>query len=143
MSKTKLPSMRHYEIVKIRENGRVEIPLEYAYEIGLVQGSYFLLEIDTDLKELHLERIALPGKKLVEVELIVEDRPGVLAKISGLFGRHGANILFSEAEELEGIGLAGIVAVIDISGMSGTLEELRGELEALDVVREVTLRPLE
>ena len=135
--------MRHYEIVKIRENGRVEIPLEYAYEIGLVQGSYFLLEIDTDLKELHLERIALPGKKLVEVELIVEDRPGVLAKISGLFGRHGANILFSEAEELSSIGLAGIVAVIDVSGMSGTLEELKGELESLDVVREIALRPLE
>ncbi|HDZ36546.1 MAG TPA: ACT domain-containing protein [Thermococcus sp.] len=135
--------MRHYEMVKIRENGKVEIPLEYAYEVGLVRGSYFLLEIDTDLKELHLERVALPGKKLVEVELVVEDRPGVLAKISGLFGRQGANILFSEAEELEGIGLAGIVVVIDVSGMSGTLEELRGELESLDVVREVTLRPLD
>ncbi len=135
--------MRHYEIVKVKENGRIEVPLEYAYEVGLVEGSYFLLEIDTDLKELHLERIALPGKRLVEVELVVEDKPGVLAKISGLFGRHGANILFSEAEELEGIGLAGIVAVVDVSGMSGTLEELEKELEALEVVREVTLRPLE
>lgn len=135
--------MRHYEIVKIREDGKVEIPPDYAYEVGLVKGSYFLLEIDTDLNELHMERVALPGKKLVEVELVVEDKPGVLAKISGLFGRQGANILFSEAEELEGIGLAGIVAVIDVSGMSGTLEELRTELESLDVVREVFLRPLD
>ncbi|WP_457752250.1 ACT domain-containing protein [Thermococcus sp.] len=135
--------MRHYEIVRIKENGRVEFPKDYAFEIGLVNGAYFLLEIDTDLNEVHMERIALPGKKLVEVELIVEDKPGVLAKISGLFGKHGANILFSEAEELEGIELAGIVAVIDVSGMSGTLEELRTELEGLDVVREVTLRPLE
>lgn len=39
------------------------------------------------------------------------------------------NILFSEAEELEGIGLAGIAAVIDVSGLKGTLEELKGELE--------------
>ncbi|WP_258083806.1 ACT domain-containing protein [Thermococcus thermotolerans] len=135
--------MRHYEIVRIRENGKVELPRDYAYELGIVEGAYFLLEIDTDLNEVHMERIALPGKKLVEVELIVEDKPGVLAKISGLFGKHGANILFSEAEELEGIELAGIVAVIDVSGMSGTLEELRAELEGLDVVREVTLRPLE
>ncbi|ASJ13097.1 ACT domain-containing protein [Thermococcus thioreducens] len=135
--------MRHYEIVRIRENGKVELPKDYAYELGIVEGAYFLLEIDTDLNEVHMERIALPGKKLVEVELIVEDRPGVLAKISGLFGKHGANILFSEAEELEGIELAGIVAVIDVSGMSGTLEELGSELEGLDVVREVTLRPLE
>jgi len=135
--------MRHYEIVRIKENGRVEFPKDYAFEIGLVEGAYFLLEIDTDLNEVHMERIALPGKKLVEVELIVEDKPGVLAKISGLFGKHGANILFSEAEELEGIELAGIVAVIDVSGMSGTLEELREELERLNVVREVILRALE
>ncbi|ASJ05150.1 MULTISPECIES: ACT domain-containing protein [Thermococcus] len=135
--------MRHYEIVRIRENGRVELPMDYAYELGMVEGAYFLLEIDTDLNEVHMERIALPGKKLVEVELVVEDRPGVLARISGLFGKHGANILFSESEELSSIGLAGIVAVIDVSGMSGTLEELREELEALDVVREVVLRPLE
>jgi predicted amino acid-binding ACT domain protein len=135
--------MRHYEIVRIRENGKVELPKDYAYELGMVEGAYFLLEIDTDLNEVHMERIALPGKRLVEVELVVEDRPGVLAKISGLFGRHGANILFSEAEELSSIGLAGIVAVIDVSGMSGTLEELKGELESLDVVREIALRPLE
>ncbi|NJE43399.1 ACT domain-containing protein [Thermococcus sp. GR6] len=135
--------MRHYEIVRIKESGKVEIPLDYAYELGLVEGAYFLLEIDTDLNEVHMERIALPGKKLVEVELIVDDKPGVLAKISGLFGKHGANILFSESEELEGIELAGIVAVIDVSGMSGTLEELRGELEALKEVKEVVLRPLE
>ena len=135
--------MRHYEIVRIKENGRVEFPKDYAFEIGLVEGAYFLLEIDTDLNEVHMERIALPGKKLVEVELIVEDKPGVLAKISGLFGKHGVNILFSETEELEGIELAGIVAVIDVSGMSGTLEELREELERLNVVREVILRALE
>jgi len=135
--------MRHYEIVRIRENGKVELPKDYAYELGMVEGAYFLLEIDTDLNEVHMERIALPGKRLVEIELVVEDRPGVLAKISGLFGRHGANILFSEAEELSSIGLAGIVAVIDVSGMSGTLEELKGELESLDVVREIALRPLE
>lgn len=135
--------MRHYEIVRIRENGKVELPKDYAYELGMVEGAYFLLEIDTDLNEVHMERIALPGKRLVEIELVVEDRPGVLAKISGLFGRHGANILFSEAEELSSIGLAGIVAVIDVSGMSGTLEELKGELESLDVVREIALMPLE
>ncbi|ANF22139.1 ACT domain-containing protein [Thermococcus piezophilus] len=135
--------MRHYEIVRVREKGKVEIPPDYAYELGLVEGAYFLLEIDTDLNEVHMERIALPGKKLVEVELIVEDKPGVLAKISGLFGKHRANILFSETEELEGIELGGIVAVIDVSEMIGTIEEMRRELEALREVKEVTLRPLQ
>ncbi len=135
--------MRHYEIVRIKESGKIEVPLDYAYDLGLVEGAYFLIEIDTDLKELHVERVALPGKKLVEVELVVEDKPGVLAGISGLIGKHGANILFSESEELSSIGLAGIVAVIDVGGMNGTMDGLMDELKALPEVKEVTSRPLE
>ncbi|CAD5244889.1 ACT domain-containing protein [Thermococcus camini] len=135
--------MRHYEIVRIKENGKVELPRDYAYELGVVEGAYFLLEIDTDLKEVHLERVALPGKKLVEVELVVEDRPGVLARISGLFGRHGVNILFSESEELGALGLAGIVAVVDVSRISTNLDDLRDELASLSEVKEVHLKPLE
>jgi len=135
--------MRHYEIVKIKESGRIEIPLEFAYEIGLVEGSYFLIEIDTDLKEVHIERVALPGKKLVEIELVVEDKPGVLAKISGTLGRNKVNILFSEAEELEGIGLAAIVAVVDVSEMEIGLEELKKELSEVEEVKEITLKTLE
>ena len=135
--------MRHYEIVKIKENGKIEIPLEFAYEIGLVKDSYFLIGIDTDLKEMHLERVALPGKKLVEIELIVEDKPGVLAKISGTLGRNNVNILFSETEELENIGLAAIVAVVDVSEMKISLEELKKELSKVEEVREITLKALE
>ena len=134
--------MRHYEIVRIKESGKIEVPLDYAYDLGLVEGAYFLIEIDTDLKELHVERVALPGKKLVEVELVVEDKPGVLARISGLMGKHGANILFSESEELSAIGLAGIVAVIDVGGMNGTVDGLMDGLKALPEVKEVTFRPL-
>ncbi|ALM75504.1 ACT domain-containing protein [Thermococcus barophilus] len=135
--------MRHYEIVRIKENGKVEIPLEFAYEIGLLKDAYFLVEIDTDLKELHLERVALPGKKLVEIELVVEDKPGVLAKISGVLGRNRVNILFSEAEELEGIGLAAIVTVVDVSEAKISIEELKDELENIEEVKEITLKILE
>ncbi|WP_461864634.1 ACT domain-containing protein [Thermococcus sp.] len=134
--------MRHYEIVRVKENGRIEIPLDYAYELGLVEGAYFLVEMDTDLKELHLERIALPGKKLMEIELIVLDRPGVLAKISDVLGRNGVNILFNEAEELEHIEFAAIVAVVDISGASIGIEELERELSGIEEVREISLKPL-
>lgn len=135
--------MRYYEIIKVKETGRIELPIEHAYEIGLVRDAYFLVEIDTDLKEIHLERIALPGKKLVEIELVVEDKPGVLAKISGTLGRNGVNILFSESDELEGIGLGAIVAVVDTSGIKITLDELRNELESIPEVKEITLKPLE
>lgn len=135
--------MRHYELIKVKEDGRVEIPLEFAYELGLVRGAYFLVEIDTDLKEAHMERIALPGKKLVEVELVVEDRPGVLAKVSGLFGKNGINILFNESEELDELGLAAIVAIVDVSGSRVSLKELEKSLMELEEVKELTLREVE
>ncbi len=134
--------MRHYEIIRVKEKGRIEIPLDYAYEVGLLEGSYFLVEVDTDLNEIHLERIALPGKKLVEIELVVLDKPGVLAKISDVLGRNRANILFNEAEELEHIGFAAIVAVVDISGATVGVEELKKELSEIEEVREVSLKPL-
>ncbi|WP_175059519.1 ACT domain-containing protein [Thermococcus sp. 2319x1] len=135
--------MRHYEILRIKENGKIEIPLEWAYEVGLVRGAYFLVEIDTDLNEIHLERIALPGKELVEIELIVKDKPGVLAKITGTLGKHRINILFSEAEEMEQIGLGAIVAVVDVSQMDISREELIAELQNIEEVMEVSLKEIE
>ncbi|WP_461867174.1 ACT domain-containing protein [Thermococcus sp.] len=134
--------MRHYEIIRVKETGRIEIPLDYAYEVGLLEGAYFLVEIDTDLNEIHLERIALPGKKLVEIELVVLDKPGVLAKISDVLGRNKVNILFNEAEELEHIGFAAIVAVVDVSGANIGIEELEEELSEIEEVQEVSLKPL-
>lgn len=135
--------MRHYELLRVKEDGRLELPRDIAYELGLVKGAYFLVEVDTDLKEAHLERVALPGKRLVEVELVVEDRPGVLAKVSGLFGRYGVNILFNESEELGELGLAAIVAIVDVSGSSVSLEELERALLGLEEVRELKMREVD
>lgn len=135
--------MRHYELIKIKEDGKLELPLELAYELGLVKGAYFLVEVDTDLKEAHLERVALPGKKLVEVELVVEDRPGVLSKVSGLLGKHGINILFSEGEELVELGLSAIVTIVDVSGSRISLEELEKGLMKVEEVKELKLRKIE
>lgn len=135
--------MRHYEILRIKGNGKIEIPLEWAYEVGLVKDAYFLMEIDTDLNEIHLERIALPGKELVEIELVVKDKPGVLAKITGTLGKHKVNILFSEAEEMGEIGLGAIVAVVDVSQMDISKEELVAELQNIEEVMEVSLKEVE
>jgi len=129
--------------LRIKENGRIEIPPEWAYEVGLVKDAYFLMEIDTDLNEIHLERIALPGKELVEIELVVKDKPGVLAKITGTLGKHKVNILFSEAEEMGEIGLGAIVAVVDVSQIDISKEELVAELQNIEEVMEVSLKEVE
>lgn len=135
--------LREYLLIKIHEDGVIKIPQELAYEVGLVKGAYFLVEIDTDIKELHVERVALPGKKLVEIELVVEDKPGVLAKIAGILGKNGINILFNEAEELESLGLSAIVAVVDVSGAKISLKDLESTLKEINEVKEVKIVEIE
>ncbi len=134
--------MTHYEIVKIKETGQISLPQEYAYDLGMVEDSYFLVEIDTGLKEVRLERVAFPGKKLVELEMIMRERPGVLAMVSAILARYKANIMFNESEELSPREAA-FVAVMDVSKLTITVDELREKLSRLSDVKEIVLKPLE
>ncbi len=134
--------MTHYEIIKIKETGKIDLSDEYAYDVGLIEGSYFLVEFDTGLKEVRLERVAFPGKKLAELELIMREKPGALARVSGILARHNANIMFNESEELSPHEAA-LIAVIDISKMDTSIKHLKKELVELDDVKEITLKPLE
>lgn len=134
--------MTRYEVIKVKEDGKIVLPSDCAVQVGAVQGAYFLLEISPDLNETRLERVALPGKDLAEIELILKDEPGVLATMSGLFARHRSNILFNESEEISDKE-AVLVAVMDISEIDITLEELREEAAAEDAVIEVSVKKLE
>ncbi|MFO8133074.1 MAG: ACT domain-containing protein [Thermoplasmatota archaeon] len=134
--------MTRYEIIKIKEDGNIMLPSDCAVQIGAVKGAYFLLEVSPDLKETRLERVALPGKDLAEIELILKDEPGVLATMSGLFARHRANILFNESEEISDKE-AVLVAVMDISEMDITLEELQEKAAAEDAVLGISVKKVE
>ncbi len=135
--------MRRYELVKIKETGILTIPNDFAYDIGLVEGAYFLVEINPDIKEANIERVALPGKNLYELEITAEDKPGVLSKINGLLGRYRVNIAFSEGEEIRGTDVSAIVCVIDTSKMTISADELESEITKVKEVREVYLKSIE
>ncbi|MFP3872049.1 MAG: ACT domain-containing protein [Candidatus Natronoplasma sp.] len=135
--------MPRFDIIKIEENGRIDVSDDFAYDVGLLEGSYFLLEINSELKEINLERIAIPGKDLLEVEMVAEDKPGVLSKINNIIGGHGANIMFNEAEEIQGTSRAAIVSILEVSDMNTSIEELKKELKAVEDVDEIYLRHLD
>jgi len=134
--------MTHYEIIKIKKDGEVEFPEDASYEIGVVKGSYFLLEISPEMKEARLEQIALPGKNLVEVELVVKDEPGVLSAISGVFAKHDVNIQFNESEEISS-GEAILILVLDCSRMDIGLNELKGKLSKRDDVLDISVKAVD
>ncbi len=135
--------MRRYDIVKVTENGLLRLPDDFAYDIGLVAGAYFLVEINPQIKEANIERVALPGKNLYELEITAEDKPGVLSKIHGVLGRYRVNIAFSEGEEIKGTDSAAIVSVIDVSKMDISMEALRKEVSKVREVEEVFLKRID
>lgn len=134
--------MRQYEITKIEEDGKIEIPKEYIHELGALEGAYFLVGIDPDLKEANIERIAVEGKELVEMKAIVKDKPGVLAQISGILGEYKINILFNESQGVEEVELAAIIMIADISESEISLENLKEKILDNQEVEEITLETL-
>jgi len=108
----------------------------------MVKGAYFLLELSLGIKEVRLEQVALPGKNLVEIELILQDKPGVLSTISGIFARHRVNILFNESEEISEKEAA-LVTVVDVSEMDTSLQELQEEIGGQEAVIDISVKELE
>ncbi len=133
--------MTQHDIIKIKKNGKIDIPSELAHEIGVVEGSYFLIEVSPEVKEARLERIALPGKELVEIELVVKDEPGVLSAISGIFARNNVNILFNESEEISS-KKAVLILVIDKSKMDVSLDKLSNTLSNSDEVLDILVKDI-
>lgn len=135
--------MRVYDIIKIQETNIIQLPEDIGVEIGVVKGSYFLVEADERAKEISFERIAVPGKNLAELSAVLEDKPGVLADVALELGNNNINILFNESDEIESTNLAALVAVLDISHARISVETLKLQLEKMDVVREVEIKKIE
>jgi len=135
--------VRVYDIIKIQETNIIQLPEDIGVEIGVVKGSYFLVEADERAKEISFERIAVPGKNLAELSAVLEDKPGVLADVALELGNNNINILFNESDEIESTNLAALVAVLDISHSRISVETLKFQLETMDVVREVEIKKIE
>ena len=134
--------MTHYEIIKVEEDGKIKFPSDSSVKIGVVKGAYFLLEVSPYLNEMRLERVALPGKNLAEIEFRLKNEPGVLSKISSIFARHKVNILFNESEEINEEE-AVLVAVVDINDMDITLEKLQEKAFVQDIVLDMSVKKLD
>lgn len=135
--------VRIYDIIKIEDDGVIRIPEDVAVDIGIVTGAYLLMEADERSKEISFERIAVPGKNLAELTLILEDKPGALANVALELGNNNINILFNESDEIASTNLSALVAIVDVSQSGIPIEELKSHLRKLKVVREVEIRQIE
>ena len=85
-----------------------------------------------------MAELAASGKHTLSV--LVEDRPGVLARIAGLFSRRGFNIESLAVGHSELEGLSRITVVVDVDALP--LEQVTKQLNKLiNVVKIVELDP--
>ena len=74
------------------------------------------------------------------LSLLVEDKPGLLTRVAGLFARRGFNIESLAVGKTEGPGLSRITVVVDVEGQP--LEQVTKQLNKLiNVLKIVELDP--
>ncbi len=130
--------MKIKEIVKVDSKGRITIPLTIREALDIHEGMTVLLIADREKKEIIVSPIP-ERAKLVELNLRVEDRPGVLAEITRVLADKGVDIIATRCIVIRRGELGECYMVVDLSRSLITqpreLEELLNKLEPVKEVK--------
>ncbi|RLG88247.1 MAG: AbrB family transcriptional regulator [Thermoprotei archaeon] len=130
--------MKIKEIVKVDSKGRITIPLTIREALDIHEGMTVLLIADREKKEIIVSPIP-ERAKLVELNLRVEDRPGVLAEITRVLADKGVDIIATRCIVIRRGELGECYMVVDLSRSLITqpreLEELLSKLEPVKEVK--------
>ena len=78
-----------------------------------------------------------PGRRLAHLDITLKNVPGALAKVASLLGLMQVNILSGHITAFPGREEGHVSVFIDLTGVYSSLEEVKAQLEKLDVVIEV------
>ncbi len=134
--------MKNYWIVKLK--GEIlELPKELSEILRIQSGAYVLIEADSRTREAVVTKLASSGVKLVEMNLLMKNVPGAMAKVDTLLGNHNVNIIYAEGEMVEDEPeLYTSVKMLDICKAKIRIEDLKKELESLNETFEVEFAEL-
>jgi len=128
--------MKNYWIVKV-EGEKLTLPTELSELLRIQSGAYVLIEADTRTREAVITRLAPSGVKLVEMNLLMRNIPGAMAKVDYLLGEHNVNIIYAEGEMVEDEPeLYTSVKMLDMCNANVGVDALEKNLKALDEVVE-------
>lgn len=131
-------TMKNYWIVKV-EGEALNLPKELSEILRIQSGAYILIEADTRTREAVITRLAPSGVKLVEMNLLMKNVPGAMAKVDTLLGEHNVNIIYAEGEMVEDEpNLYTSVKMLDLCNANTEITTLEENLKALDEVLEAT-----
>ncbi|KYK34437.1 MAG: hypothetical protein AYK18_04080 [Theionarchaea archaeon DG-70] len=129
--------MKNYWIVKV-EAETLSLPNELSEMLRIQSGAYVLIEADSRTREAVITRLAPSGVKLVEMNLLMRNIPGAMAKVDTLLGEHSINIIYAEGEMVEDEPeLYTSVKMLDMCNADFDVEDLEEKLKTLDEVMKV------
>jgi hypothetical protein len=129
--------VKNYWIVKVKGE-TLELPKDLSEILRVQSGAYVLIEADTRTREAVITKLASSGVKLVEMNLLMKNVPGAMAKVDTLLGAHNVNIIYAEGEMVEDDpDLYTSVKMLDMCKADIGIKDLKKELETLDEPLEV------
>lgn len=134
--------MRFKELVKVDSKGRITIPLSIREALGIREGMNILLFADLDEKKIFLSPI--PDKaKLVEINVTVEDRPGVVAEISKTLADNGIDIVALKCVVIKRGEIGECSFIVDLSrSLVSSSDELKEIIMDLEFVYDASINEI-
>jgi AbrB family looped-hinge helix DNA binding protein len=130
-------------LVRVDSKGRVTIPQTIREALGIDVGMTMVVIADIDRREIVLAPVSSGTSKLYEFIIDIADVTGALAKLTGKMAELGIDIVTSKCASIVRAELASCTIVADLTrAKSDDINYIRRELESLDVIRHVKIRPL-
>ncbi|MCQ5362236.1 MAG: ACT domain-containing protein [Candidatus Methanomethylicia archaeon] len=132
------------EIVKVDSKGRITIPAHMRAELGMKEGSYASVRLNREDRSVVVRLFAGSQAKLVEIRLMIPDRPGALARAARALGDLNVDLLSSNSRTIKKGEVAEWVVVADVGQLKSSIEDVKKSLimsrDAISVeVRELRL----
>ena len=130
------------EIVRLDSRGRITLPSFIRETTGIFEGTYVMLIVDLENKEVRLSPFADPDAQLVEFHFILADTPGALAQVAAILAETKIDLLSASSRILKRGDSAEWTVITDISQCKYPLDEIQNRILSEEVVNQVTYRTL-
>ncbi len=135
--------MKQTALVKVDSKGRITIPLTMREAIGIEPGMLMAIIADIDKKEIIVTPIFTNKGEIYEIEVVLVDRPGAMAKVTDALARENVDIIASRCTTVMRGVEGSCIMIVDLSRSSVDVEKLKSILSQIDVVTQVKVKKFE
>ena len=130
------------EIVRVDSKGRVTIPARMREELGLQEGTYAVIRLERNDRNVLVSLFAGAKARLVEIRLKIPDRPGALARAARTLSELNLDLMMSSSRTLKKGDAAEWVAIADISQSNKPIEDIKSKIIENRDANEVEIKEL-